>query len=504
MAFNSYLFIFGFLPLTLISFLVFSQVKLPTIAIIWLTIASLFFYGNSQPTYLPLLLVSIVGNYLLGHYIERAKLAGKTAKIPLWTGIFLNVGTLIYYKYFGFFITSLNQVFGSSWEVPKIILPLAISFYSFTQIAYLVDIYKTDIKSEAVTDIESKGFKSYGSDFLSYSLFVTLFPKLIAGPILRYHELVPQFKALQAFAFSQENMAAGITLFVLGLAKKVLIADNLSFQVALVFDHANAVTFLEAWAGALSYAFQLYFDFSGYSDMAIGVGLMFNLQLPINFNSPYKSTSITDFWRRWHITLSNFLRDYLYIPLGGSRKGDVRRYTNLLITMLLGGLWHGAGWTFIIWGGIHGIYLSIHHWWRRQDKPLPASMARVMTFLAVLASWVLFRANSLADATGILQTMVGINGIVLPVGAVQGKFSWLSRIGFQLKSWTDLSYLPPGDKWGLLALVVLLLGVMLLPNTQEIMGRFKPTWQWAIWVGLITAACLISLNRISTFLYFQF
>ena len=301
-------------------------------------------------------------------------------------------------------------------------------------------------------------------------------------------------------------MALGLSLFSLGLCKKVLIADTISPWVALGFNNAEDLSFIEAWVGALSYAFQLYFDFSGYSDMAIGLGLMFNIKLPINFNSPYKAISISDFWRRWHITLSNFLRDYLYIPLGGSRRTELRCCSNLMITMLLGGLWHGAGWNYVIWGGLHGVYLSINHWWRKLNIPMPKVLAWVITFIAVIISWVLFRGQNIQDSLDILQTMIGLNGVVIP-GEAKGKLSVLVNFGFQLKSWSDLAYLP--KLWGskslsILTLIVLTFSVILLPNTQEILAKLKPTWSWAILIGVLTSVALLSLNRVSEFLYFQF
>ena len=272
-------------------------------------------------------------------------------------------------------------------------------------------------------------------------MFVVFFPQLIAGPILHHDELIPQLHKLKNFVFSQKNFAYGITIFSLGLSKKVLIADNIAPWANRVFSNASNVGFVEAWIGALSYTFQLYFDFSGYSDMAIGLGLMFNICLPINFDSPYKAESISDFWHRWHITLSNFLRDYLYIPLGGSRKGELCRYGNLIITMLLGGLWHGAGWQFILWGGLHGIYLSINHWWRKLKKSLPSSLAWVITFIAIIYSWVVFRAVTLHDALEIIRAMSGMKGIALP-GEPEGKLVFLTSFGIQLKSWTQFVYLP--------------------------------------------------------------
>jgi len=491
--FNSYIFIFVFLPITLIIFFGLAKSRLIKAAQAWLILSSLFFYAYSNIYYLPLLIISILFNYQIGRLIVNVKSIDQQRKVLLWVGIVVNLCLLGYYKYANFFVSSFNQTLQTNWTIPKIIWPLGISFYTFTQIAYLVDTYRGDTKNAH-------------SDFLSYSLFVSFFPNLTAGPILRHNQLVPQLHQRRTFIFTQKNLALGLTLFILGLSKKVLIADNLSSWVTPVFEHTSAVSFIEAWVGTLSYTFQLYFDFSGYSDMAIGLGLMFNISLPINFNSPYKATSISDFWRRWHITLSNFLRDYLYIPLGGSRQGEIRRYTNLVITMLLGGLWHGAGWTFVIWGGLHGVYLSINHWWRKINIPLPKLLAWVVTFLAIVISWVLFRSHSLHDATEILQTMIGMKGIILP-GEPEGKLSLITHLGIQLKSWKDLVYLPEINNSKSLALIILIaltIGVRYLPNTQQILQKFEPTLSWIVGLGILACFSLLSLNRVAEFLYYQF
>ena len=493
MLFNSYVFIFVFLPITAIVFFALARLRLIELAKIWLAITSLFFYGYWNPPYLILMVLSIVFNHQMGQAIDRAELGSKQAKILLWIGTIINLLTIGYYKYAEFLLSSIGGLFQSRLPSFDIILPLAISFYTFTQIAYLVDAYRGETKE-------------YKYDLLTYSLFVTFFPQLIAGPILRHDELIPQFQRLKTFIFSNRNFAYGLVLFSLGLCKKVLIADNVSPWVGTIFNNSNDVVFIEAWFGALSYTFQLYFDFSGYSDMAIGLGMMFNIKLPINFDSPYKATSITDFWRRWHITLSNFLRDYLYIPLGGSRKGEVRRYTNLLTTMLLGGLWHGAGWTFVVWGGLHGLYLCINHGWRKLKLiSLPKFLGWAITFVAVIVGWVLFRAENFSDATAMLKTMAGFNGIVLP-GNAGGRFSFLNNLGIQLQSWGSFDYLPGGSdpKPNFAVLFGLLLMVTLAPNTQEIMQKLKPTWWWAIPIGGLTGYCLLCVNRVSEFLYFQF
>lgn len=490
MLFNSYVFVLGFLPITLIGFFGLSKLYSIKAALVWMTLASLFFYGYWNPAYLILLLFSIAINYVVGQSLTRVPTGSTQAKTLLIVGTSINLAILGYYKYANFFARSLDQVLAI--ELPKldVILPLAISFYTFTQVAYLVDAYRGETKQNHY-------------NLINYTLFISFFPQLIAGPILRHNELIPQFEKEENLGFCDRNFARGVTLFILGLSKKVLIADSLSPWVATVFDHADAVSFLEAWIGALSYTLQLYFDFSGYSDMAIGLGWMVNINLPINFNSPYKSTSISEFWRRWHITLSAFLRDYLYIPLGGNRLGKLRRYLNLMITMLLGGLWHGAGWTFVIWGGLHGLFLVIHQLWRRKGLFLPQIVGGMITFLAVLVTWVLFRSHNFHEATDILLAMSGVNGIILPE-TLKGLLGWLPVWG-PFQGWEKLNYLPEvGGQNSILILVVLMLGVVLLPNTQEIMERFKPSF-WAIGVvGTLATLSFLFLNRVSEFLYFQF
>lgn len=503
MFFNSYIFIFVFFPIVSIGYFFFARKRLIRLSLAWLLFTSLLFYAYANfflfdklpatPQYLFLLVGSIFLNVQIGRSIALSKDSPSRSKLWLWVGILANLSILAYYKYANFALSSLNSLFQTDWRIEQLILPLGISFYTFNQIAFLVDTYKGDSKTRK-------------PDLLIYNLFVTFFPYITSGPIVRYHQMVPEFTKLRNFIFSPENFARGMTWFCLGLAKKVLIADNISPWVSSVFNNADRVTFPEAWVGALSYTLQLYFDFSGYSDMAIGLGLMLNIHLPINFNSPYKSLSISDFWRRWHITLSNFLRDYLYIPLGGSRRGEVRRYTNLLLTMLLGGLWHGAGWTFILWGFLHGSYLCINHAWRQSKITLPKFIGWLLTMGAVIVSWVFFRANTLADGIAILKTMAGLNGIVIP-GSPDGKLSLLTGFGFQVKNWAELSYISPvlGSQINcLLCIALLLAGVTFLPNTQQLLERFRPTWWWALPVGLVTSLSLLSLNRVAEFLYFQF
>jgi D-alanyl-lipoteichoic acid acyltransferase DltB (MBOAT superfamily) len=502
--FNSHAFIFLFLPLTLLVFFALGRFS-AKLAAGWLAAASLFFYGWWSPAYVALLLVSILFNFTAGSAIVRAAADARYCKRLLTAAIIANLALLAYYKYANFFVANYNAVTGAGLGVAEVVLPLGISFFTFTQIAFLVDAYQGKVREY---------------NLVHYGLFVTYFPHLIAGPILHHGEMMPQFAQREIYRPQYDLIAAGLTLFVLGLAKKVLIADGVAPYVGPVFDAPGAgvtLTFLEAWCGALAYTFQLYFDFSGYSDMAVGLSLLFGVRLPVNFHSPYKAVNVIDFWRRWHMTLSRFLRDYLYVPLGGNRKSRVRRYTNLLLTMLLGGLWHGAGWTFVLWGALHGIYLVINHGWREFRRRLGHNLHRttpwgrragcVVTFIAVVIGWVLFRAPDIETASAILRAMAGFNGLVLPE-------SWLAKTG-------GLGATPAMMRTGVLHWIwVLLLVVWLAPNTQQIMAAAKPAlgvpeegpspirWRvalpWAaVTLGLMLAV-IVNLGRHSEFLYFQF
>jgi D-alanyl-lipoteichoic acid acyltransferase DltB (MBOAT superfamily) len=504
MLFNSAPFLFFYLPLTLAVFFMLGR-RNTVWAAAWLALASLFFYGWWNPKYVALLLLSMVFNYRMGMAIVRA-----TARRGLLIfAIGCNLALLAYYKYANFFVDNINALSGAQWTLGEIILPLGISFFTFTQIAYLVD--------------AAQG-KAREARFVHYALFVTWFPHLIAGPILHHAEMMPQFARREPYSLDAANIAAGLTLLVLGLAKKVLIADGVGGYSAPFFDAAragSALTFTEAWCGALAYTFQLYFDFSAYSDMAVGLSLMFGIKLPVNFNSPYKALNIIDFWRRWHITLSRFLRDYLYVPLGGNRKGAARRYLNLFLTMLLGGLWHGAGWTFIAWGAMHGAYLIINHAWHALCGPYVMNrwLARTLTFIAVVAGWVVFRADNMDAALLMLKGMAGLHGFTLPD-------HWLAKWG-ALGAWLSGMGVTFSDARGLVTagliywIVILLALAWLAPNTQEIMDRARPVldaqvsdvqrwWMWrpAPWVAvplaMLALLVVVNLHKKSEFLYFQF
>jgi D-alanyl-lipoteichoic acid acyltransferase DltB (MBOAT superfamily) len=512
MLFNSYIFLFAFLPVTLVGYFLLARRSIK-LAAGWLALASLFFYGYWDFHYVPLLLASIAFNFFVGNRINAAagtKRAGRLLAI----GVTVNLLLLGYFKYADFFLTSVAAVVGDQVEALGVILPLGISFFTFTQIAYLADARIGKASEYSATN---------------YVLFVTYFPHLIAGPILHHREMMPQFADAATYRLRASNFAIGTTIFVIGLAKKVLIADNLAPYANELFTGPSEPSFLIAWSGVLAYTFQLYFDFSGYSDMAIGLSRMFGVKLPLNFNSPYKALNISDFWRRWHMTLSRFLRDYLYISLGGNRRGPARRYANLLITMLLGGLWHGAGWTYVIWGGLHGLYLVINHAWQastgRIRRARPTVPGRVLsaglTFLAVVVAWVFFRATTFSDAATILLGMTGHFGVAVP----QAIDATLAQAGIHLQDLGIGTFLGGGQRFVETCLWVAIGAVIAFwaPNTQEIVAQFEPaldfdasaslrarrllwtpTLAWSIAIGVLGGACLLSLSRPTEFLYFQF
>ena len=346
--FNSFEFIFLFLPIVFLGYFILSKVNF-TYAKVWLFISSLFFYSWWNPIYLPLLLFSLVVNYIFGTTLGKMKHSLKK-KILLTIGILFNVCLLGYFKYYDFFITNINTVFDTDFRVMNLVLPLAISFYTFQKIPYLIDSYRGETRTYSP---------------LNYGLFLTFFPQLIAGPIVQHSDVMSQFENKENRKINSKNIAVGLFVFGLGLFKKVGIADTFAQTANLGYSNPAALTFIDSWITSLSYTFQLYFDFSGYSDMAIGAALLFNIRLPMNFNSPYKALSIQDFWSRWHMTLTNFLTRYIYFPLGGNRKGIVRTYINIMIVFFVSGIWHGAGWTFIIWGLLHGVASVINRLWRK-------------------------------------------------------------------------------------------------------------------------------------------
>ena len=509
MLFNSYAFILFFLPVVAILFFVFARYVSARVAAAWLAAASIIFYGYWSPRYVVLLLGSIVVNYIFSIALQRTVAAG-WARVTLALAIAANLAILGYFKYFNFFLDSLSHFGVELGNVSRIILPIGISFFTFTQIAYLVDTCQRKVRE----------FR-----FIPYLLFITYFPHLIAGPILHHAEMMPQFAKKETYRFDLHNLSMGLAIFAAGLFKKVVLADGIQPFVAPVFDVGSSVSLsaLEAWGGALAYTMQLYFDFSGYSDMAVGLSKMFNVDLPLNFNSPYKALNIVEFWRRWHMTLSRFLRDYLYIPLGGNRLGGGRRYFNLASTMILGGLWHGAAWTFVIWGALHGVFLVINHSWQGlrkkvfRDTGSGSQLGQVLgwaiTFIAVVYAWVFFRASSFDVAWSLTAAMSGLNGW-LPSGEAR---LWENE--GQMRSALDGLSTNHFAGTRQVLWVVSLAGIAwFLPNTQEL-GASLSRWlavsparlisRSGLLLGIVfTMIILLVLinggRGNSTFIYFNF
>jgi D-alanyl-lipoteichoic acid acyltransferase DltB (MBOAT superfamily) len=521
MLFNSYEFILLFLPITLLGFALLGRTANRNLAVAWLVLASFFFYGWWDARYLLLLGFSTLANYGFGLAIRSARNSGRQATAPwlLGLGLVFNVSLLGYFKYANFFVDTVNVVAGADWYLAAIALPLGISFFTFQKIAYLVDMKRGETEEH---------------NFLQFCLFVFFFPQLIAGPIVHHKEVFPQFNQPSFIKIRLDNLAIGGTLFAMGLFKKVVIADTLALTATPAFSAAEAgeaLHFFQAWEGAIAYTLQLYFDFSGYSDMAIGLGRLFGVRLPLNFNSPYQATSIIDFWRRWHMTLSRFLRDYLYIALGGNRKGPRRRYLNLGLTMLLGGLWHGAGWTFLFWGGLHGAYLIVNHAWRNLwrhpiDRWWSRLMARMVTLFFVMIAWVFFRAESFSGALAVFDGMRNLPKTLFErFGPLAEGLLWF---GFRF----DGPSIGSGNIESMYWLVFWLLLLWTIPNSQQWLARFEPAYSdhhreeteatappllrllpafhwkpstvWAVITGILFATGLLSLSRVSEFLYYQF
>jgi alginate O-acetyltransferase complex protein AlgI len=508
MLFNTYAFILGFLPLTLLLFHGLRGAGFARSSAGFLALLSLVFYGWWNPIYLLLIVPLMLVNFALAaRIVPRDGRWPRAARPLLVLGIVLNLATLGYFKYANFFVDNLNTVAGLDLVLGKVVLPIGISFFTFQKIAFLVDAYRNRVDR---------------LNFVDYVLFVTFFPQLIAGPIVHHSEVIRQFR--DQTRVSMQTIALGVTIFMIGLAKKVLLADTAARYASPLFDAVAAGArpdVLAAWGAALAYTVQLYFDFSGYSDMAIGGGLLFGIRLPINFASPYKAESIIEFWHRWHITLSRFLREYLYIPLGGNRQGPARRYVNLMITMLLGGLWHGAGWTFVVWGALHGFYLVVNHLWcalrshvggdPETSTRLGRRLGQSITFVAVVVAWVFFRSEDLGTAVRMLLAMSGNNGLELPASLADHWPGSLVARG------------PVDAAAALLVSAALLAIAWFMPNTQQLTGYVGPEgayaakeahrpppvrWQlsagWAVAIGCLFGIALMLMSKVSEFIYFQF
>lgn len=488
MLFNSNQFVFLFLPVTLAVYLLLNKFRLTLLSKSWLVISSLFFYGYWNFLYLPLIMGSIIFNYTIGTVIAQNRaVRWCTNKQMLTFGIIFNIALLGYFKYTNFFITNINYLAGTQLKLIHAVLPLGISFFTFTQIAYLVDTY---------------GNRAKEYNFINYCLFVTFFPHLLAGPIIHHRDIMPQFNILRNKGLDYKNLSFGILLFFAGLFKKMVIADTFAIWTNKGFDIASTLTLFEAWSTSLSYTFQIYFDFSGYTDMALGIALMFSIKLPINFNSPYKSRNIQEFWRRWHITLSNFQRDYVYVPLGGNRQGRLRTLYNLMITFLLGGLWHGAGWTFVFWGFLHGTAMIIYRSCRNINFKMNYFLSWFITFNFINITWVFFRARTWQHAVKVIKGMLGLNGLVLPSQLLD----FFPALKCFIESAGTLEYLADGKIMGVVEMISFFVMAFFITQCFENSNRLSYK-RLLIIFGLTFAFSMQKLlfsSMTSEFLYFRF
>lgn len=488
MLFNSFVFIFLFLPITFIAYYGLNRLKLYQWAKSVLVIASLAFYAYFNLSYLPIMVASIVVNYGIGMALNRGGSLLKL-KTMLTIGILFNIGLLGYFKYTDFLIENINAAFSTSYALKNILLPLGISFFTFQQLAFVIDSYKaaktTVGNMSANTPPQSKSIPG----FLDYCNFVTFFPQLIAGPIVLPEEMLPQFENERNRHLNSRNILDGLYIFAMGLVKKVLIADSIAVfaNAGFMLAEKGGLTMAEAWLTSLSYTFQLYFDFCGYCDMAIGIGLLFNIKLPLNFDVPYRATNFQDFWRRWHMTLNRFLTQYLYIPLGGSKTGKARTYLNILIVFFISGLWHGAGWTFIIWGICHGIGVMICRAWHKGGCRLPDWLGMFITFFFINILWVIFRADNMTIAQNVIRSMFDNTSL---------------RLTENLTS--NLPSILP-NTINMLILFAAILLAFIGPSAYSIMTNEKTslrTKQALAIMGITVSIFFVS--RVVTFLYFNF
>lgn len=487
MLFNSYVFILLFLPLCLVGYFGLNHFKKYNLAQAFLLGMSLWFYGYFNVSYLAIILVSIVVNYLFTLLMARAA-QPLLRKLLVITAVLLNLGILFYYKYFDFFLMNLNRFAHTDFALHNILLPLGISFFTFQQVSYVVDAYRGEVQQY---------------NFLQYASFVAYFPQLIAGPIVTHDELIPQFMDLGKKQFNWDNFAKGLYMFVLGLAKKVLIADMFGVAANWGFANVELLDTTNAIFSSLAYTIQIYFDFSGYCDMAIGIGQMMNLDLPVNFDSPYKALTIDEFWHRWHKTLTRFFTKYIYIPLGGSRKGTLRTYLNIMIVYCASGLWHGANYTYIAWGLMQGVLTVINRIWKDKIQKLHPGFSWCITFSLVCLSMTLFRANSVTDFLTIVKRLLVmdfgpvneniVNAFLLP--EIQILIRHVPQLAFlEYQPTLLLTFFYGGA-------MALILGVR---NAHEHMLAFQPSLKNALCIVVLLVWCILSFAGVSTFLYFNF
>jgi alginate O-acetyltransferase complex protein AlgI len=461
MLFNSYHFILAFLPITAAGYFLVCRGPYARYSQLWLVAASLLFYSAWNPIYLPLILGSIAFNFVVSRAIYDGRDVRHRSKRLLMLGLIANLALLGYFKYADFFTANVNATLGVQLPMLHVALPLGISFFTFTQIAFLVDTYQ---------------HRASRPSLINYALFVSYFPHLLAGPILHHREMMPQFEDARNRRINFDNISHGVFLFAIGLTKKVVLADSFADIADSGFNRPDKWAMADSWLIVLAYGLQLYFDFSGYTDMALGVARMFNIRLPINFNSPYRATSIQEFWHRWHITLSRFMREYVYIPLGGSRTGRIMVARNVLITFALGGLWHGAGWTFVVWGILHGGALVTQRMWREFAPPLPRWLGWFLTFVFVNVAWVFFRAPTVHDALTLVEGLVGRHGLTPPLAS----------------------------PFEIMLVAVGLLVVLTGSNSNVLAEKHRLMWRTVALTAILLSAGFLSLGETSPFIYFNF
>lgn len=492
MLFNSYIFVLLFLPVTVAVYHLINKSGRFSAAKIFLLAMSFWFYCYSEPENVIVLLLSIVINYAISTFAFTEERPEKAKKVFLTLGIIINIAALLYFKYTGFFSDILNDLFKTSFDFKAILVPLGVSFFTFGQIAYLVDSYRAPLEKYSLLD---------------YSLFVVFFPKISVGPIAFAKEMIPQFNDSLKKSADQDNIAKGLYMFVLGLAKKVIIADNLGVMVDWCYQNTNIMDTFLALMMTVGYTMQIYFDFSGYCDMASGICKMLNFELPVNFDSPYRSLSIDEFWKKWHMSLTRFFRQYVYFPLGGNRKGKVRTYLNIFLIFLLSGLWHGANYTFILWGVIHGVGMCLSKAFGKYTKKLPAAIRFIFTFIYINLTWVFFRARTVTEAISVIKTLFSLsfntldkntNFVVSVMPAEFELFQWLLSLNHP--ELTKLS--------GLIVTILIVLTASLISvlakNPQERIKAFRPNRRLLAGTVILLVWSVISLSNISTFIYTNF
>lgn len=495
MLFNSYIFVLAFFPIVLVGWFGLNHFKQYQAAKIFLIIASLVFYGYYNWWYLLIIILSVILNYSFSSIMLSEKDGcRKIRKLIFGLSLTVNIGSLFFFKYFDFFIGNVNAIFKTDFPFLHIALPLGISFFTFQQLSYVIDSYKGD-----------ENIKKY--NFFDYALFVTYFPQLIAGPIVTHDEMVPQFADLSKKKFNPDNFAKGLYVFAFGLGKKVIIADSFGLLVDTAFADVSNLGTVNAILVMLAYTFQIYFDFSGYCDMATGIGKMMNIDITMNFNSPYKAVGIVDFWKRWHITLTRFFTRYIYIPLGGNRKGTARTYINILIVFFVSGVWHGANWTFIVWGILHGVAnvvtRAVDHktgWFSQKENKVLRVFLWILTFVFVNLTWVIFRADSLGQAGEFFRQIFSfsdfsLNKDLINVISLDGLNLW-GRIIPQIKK------VLPLVPWLLFAFAFI--SSTLMKNTHQRIESFKPTWYRSLLNAGLLFWCIMSFAGVSSFLYWNF